>query len=321
MIAPYLPRLLALCCAVFFAVHFAAGLMVSAAGPAAVRAARRLCPRSAARRLLWLRLLPTALGLFAVAGICLPSYLWLEPADIAEEIGPGCLLAAALAVALWTISLVRGLRAGIRSIRHTRESGRLSRLWTLPGTGLQVCIVDTPAPLLALVGLYGSRVIVSNRVMQAFAAPQLLAALHHEEAHRVSRDNMKRLLMLLTPGLLPGFHGFRTIERGWARFTEWAADDDAVRGDADQSLTLAAALVCVARMGATPAPSPLGASFLGNGGEISARVERLLNPTPPAPVRRPRNAPAAAIAVAAAGCLLHPATLQWAHRTLERLIH
>ena len=121
--------------------------------------------------------------------------------------------------------------------------------------------------------------------MNALPAEQLAAALRHEEAHRVSRDNLKRLLLLLTPGLLPGLHGFHAIERGWARFTEWAADDEAVAGDAHLSLYLAAALVRIARMGGAPAPSPLATSFLGDSRELSARVDRLLSPAPAAPAR------------------------------------
>ena len=79
MIAPYLPRLLCLCLAAFFVIHFLVGLAVAVSGPAAVRAARRMRPRSAARFLLVLRLLPALLALFLVAGLCIPSYLWLEP--------------------------------------------------------------------------------------------------------------------------------------------------------------------------------------------------------------------------------------------------
>ena len=152
----------------------------------------------------------------------------------------------------------------------------------------------------------------------------MAAALRHEEAHRVSRDNLKRLLLLLAPGLLPGFHGFGAIERGWARFTEWAADDEAVAGDAHRSLSLAAALVRIARMGGTLSPSPLATSFLGDSREISARVDRLLSAAPVAPVRRANSAAMAAgvaLAAACAASMLHPATLQTAHRIIEELIH
>jgi Zn-dependent protease with chaperone function len=323
MMAPYLLRLVCLCLAVFFVIHCVVGLVVALSGPAAVRGARRMRPRLAGSFLLALRLLPAALALFVVAGLCVPSYLWLEPETNAEEVGAGCLAAAILAAVLWTISTVRGVRAAARSARHARGCKRLGRLSTLPGSRLPVWSLDAPAPLLALVGVFRSRVVISSPVMSALSAGQLAAALRHEEAHRVSRDNLKRLLLLLAPGLLPGFHGFDAIERGWSRFTEWAADDDAVAGDSRLSLSLAAALVRIARMGRT-APAPLTASFLGDSREISARVDRLLSPAPAAPMQ-PRNSAVMAVGLAlaagCAACMLHPATLESAHRLIEQLIH
>ena len=329
MMTPYLLRLLCLCLAAFSVIHSALGLVVSLGGAVALRVARRMRPSSAGRFLLALRLLPAALALFVVGGLCVPSYLWLEPESGVEEVGAGCLAAAMLAAALWTLSTARGVRAAVRSARHARQSERLGRRSTLPGSPLHgsplpVWIVDAPAPLLALVGVFGSRLLISRPVMSALSPAQLAAALRHEEAHRVSRDNLKRLLMLLAPGLLPGFHGFDTIERGWARFTEWAADDDAVAGDAHLSLSLAAALVRIARLAGTPPALPLAASFLGDSREISARVDRLLSPAPAAPVR-PRNGAAVATGVAlaagCAACMLHPATLAYAHGIIEQLIH
>src|ERR1035437_10061941 len=118
MMAPYLLRLLCLCLAAFFVIHSVTGLVVAASGPAAGRAARGMRPRSAGGFLLALRLLPAALALFVVAGLCVPSYLWLEPETNAEEVGAGCLAAAILAAALWTLSTARGVRAAARSSRR-----------------------------------------------------------------------------------------------------------------------------------------------------------------------------------------------------------
>ena len=323
MMVPYLLRLLCLCLAAFFVVHSLAGLLVALTGPAAVRAARRMRPRMAGRFLLALRLLPAALALFVVVGVCVPSYLWLEPEINAEEVGAACLAAAVLAAALWTISTARGIRAAVRSARHARHCARLGRLATLPGSPLPVCIVDAPEPLLVLVGVSPSRIILSSPLMRILSPGQLAAALRHEEAHRISRDNLKRLLFLLAPGLLPGIHGFHPIERAWARSTEWAADDDAVAGDAHRSLSLAAALVRVARIGGSAPVSPLTAAFLGDSREISARVDRLLSPAPPEPAHSRKYLTAVAIALTAvsAATMLHPATLESAHRLIEQLIH
>ncbi len=325
MIAPYLLRLLCLCLAAFFVIHFLVGLAVAISGPAAVRAARRMRPRAAARFLLALRLLPALLALFLIVGICVPSYLWLEPDNNAEEIGNLCLISALLAAAICTISIVRSVRATVRSVRLARECRLLGRLSAVPGAHLPVWTLNSSAPFLALVGVFTSRVAVSRSVIHAFSPSQLAAALRHEAAHRASRDNLKRLLILLAPGLLPGLRGFDTIERSWARFTEWAADDEAVAGNDRLSLSLAAALVRIARMGGSLDPLPLSTSFLGDSREISARVDRLLNSTPPVAAAPPRRGAMLAVCAAlASGCavaMLRPATLESAHRILERLIN
>jgi hypothetical protein len=137
----------------------------------------------------------------------------------------------------------------------------------------------------------------------------------------VAHDNLKRLLLVLSPDLLPGWHGFHALERGWFRYTEWAADDDAMAGNPRLSLPLAEALVRIARMGGTPAPSSLNATFLTDGGDLSARVDRLLRSGTRAAI--PQHTPVVAVAGILAvfvGATLQPLTLESAHRLLEQMI-
>ena len=153
---------------------------------------------------------------------------------------------------------------------------------------------------------------------------RLAAALRHEHAHEVSRDNFKRLLLLVAPGLLPGWPGFTAIERSWGRFTEWAADDIAAAGDSARSVSLAGALVRVARMGACPQQPPLVTSLLAETDDLAQRVDRLLRVTP-APSRM-GSRKLTAIAAASAAMLLaiamaQPATLHSVHRLMEHLAH
>jgi Zn-dependent protease with chaperone function len=323
MMAPYLLRLLCLCLAAFFVVHTLAGIAVALTTRAAVRAAQRMRARRAAGFLLALRLLPSALALLVVGAVCVPSYLLLEQEASSEEVGALCIVAAMLTVALWCVSLVRSARAAECSVRHTRAWENIGSQRNLNGAQHPVLVVDAPAPLLALAGVFRTRLVISRRVAGTLSPEQLCAALRHEEAHRASRDNLKRLLMLLSPGLLPGWNGFHALERGWSRFTEWAADDDAVAGNPRLSLSLAAALVRIARMSGTPAPVPLSASFLGDSGDLFIRVDRLLRPATPGPL--PHRTRAVAIAVTIAAVLLtatlHSATLEGAHRLMETLLH
>jgi hypothetical protein len=106
---------------------------------------------------------------------------------------------------------------------------------------------------------------------------------------------------------------------------EWAADDGAVAGEPERSLALAAALVQVARLGATPVPVPLATSLMSDDLELATRVDRLLRrsaPPPPMPARA-RLLLRGATALAAGSMmvlLLRPATFYAAHEFLEALI-
>jgi hypothetical protein len=109
------------------------------------------------------------------------------------------------------------------------------------------------------------------------------------------------------------------------RFAEWAADDDAVAGDSVRSLSLAAALVRVARLGPSPRPSPFVTALLDESFDLSARVERLLGTAPSA------NGSGWTMTMLAASCalltmafgtavMLHPETLRSAHRMFEQFM-
>ena len=94
MILLYLPRLACLCLATFFLVHLALGVAAWFLAPAAMRMARRLGAGAAARLLLTLRLFPATASGLVVAGVCVPSYLWLEPRAAAEEVSLAAIAAA-----------------------------------------------------------------------------------------------------------------------------------------------------------------------------------------------------------------------------------
>jgi beta-lactamase regulating signal transducer with metallopeptidase domain len=322
MIVPYLLRLLCLCLAAFFVIHTAAGLAVSLAAPAVVRVAERMRARRGAALLLTLRLLPATVALTLVGGLCIPSYLLLEQEGSAERVGTQCLAAAMLAASLWAVAILRSIRAAALSARHERAWAQVGSKSRLEGAQHPVWIVDAPGPLLALAGVLRPQLVISRAAAAGLSSKQLQAALLHEEAHRAAHDNLKRLLLLLSPGLLPGWHGFQALERGWFRLTEWAADDAAVAGNPRLSLSLASALVRMARIGGTPELAPLAVSFLADGGDLSTRVDRLLKPAKPAPAsrRRPMLAVAMALAAVFVAATLQPETLESAHWLLEQLV-
>jgi Zn-dependent protease with chaperone function len=314
MILPYTLRLVCLCLASFFLVHAALALAARCLAPAALRFAERMRAQSAARLLLALRLFPAAVALAAVGGLCVPSYLSLEQEGGAEFVGFACLAAAVFGAAIWTISWARSLRAALRSHRYVRRCRRSGSVW----------IADGMAPFLGIAGILRPKLIVSRSVAEALDPDQLAAAIRHERAHQSSADNLKRLLLLLAPDALPFLRGFGSVERAWLRFTEWAADDHAVSQDAACSLSLAEAVVRVARLGATAQASPLVSHFVAASVDISVRVDRLLSPTIEAAATRPSRIALGGAVVALPVVLLllaQPPTLRSVHELLERLMH
>jgi len=306
MTVPYLLRLLCVCMASFFLLHLTFALAVSAAAPLAIRRAERMRASAGARLLFLLRLLPPGLALVVVAAICAPSYLWLEPDASAEEVGLIFLTVALVGSALCAMAIGRALSAAVRSRRYLRDCPRL---------------IESNAPILMLAGVLRPRLVVSRGVMGVLDHEQLVVALRHEWAHGVAHDNLKRLLLLAIPGVLPCMRGLRSIDRAWARMAEWAADDRAVGGSSNRSLALAAALVRVARMGpAAPAPA-LATSLMADPCDLEKRVDRLLDPAPSPEMPRAWVVSGAAFALALSAMAPQPATLRAAHRLLELLLH
>jgi len=154
---------------------------------------------------------------------------------------------------------------------------------TLPETPLCVSAEEeSDMPLLALVGIVHPTRIASRRLLDTLSAEQIEAALSHEDAHEVSRDNLKRLFFGLTPGMFPFVSGFAGIEQHWERYAELAADDYAASGNASRSVALAEALIQVARLGNRECKFLFASSLSVNNHNLAMRVDRLLAVQPAA---------------------------------------
>jgi hypothetical protein len=225
-----------------------------------------------------------------------------------------------------TFSVARAANAVALSNRCNRTWHEAGSEGRLPGEDSNAVIVKKEAPLLALAGVYRPRLMVSQGVLGALSAEQLAVALRHEEAHRGSRDNLKRLLLLLAPDGVPFVTNFSWLDREWSKFSEWAADDEAVQGDARRALSLAEALLRVARMGAGPQLSFLHTSLVAADEELSARVDRLLHLEPARFESLPwkrffTGASFLLLSASVATLMLLPATLSSVHRLLEFFLY
>ncbi len=325
MILPYALRLVCLCFASFFVLNAAASLLVRIASASAIRLAESKTPNAAARFLLAFHLFPVALAALFVLALCVPSYLWFEPTVGAERVGGICALLGLLGVAIWLHSISRAAFSLFASLRHNRSCRLAGQETRLPGAPSTV-VLESEAPLLAMSGLLRSRLLISRGVLRTLSAEELDAALSHEHAHRTSRDNAKRLFLLLAPDIFPFVRPLRTLEHNWSKFTEWAADDQATAGDSSRAISLAAALVQVARMGSGPRLPFLSTSLLARDRDLSVRVNRLLRAAPVTPARPSKTRPLLlAASFLFAGCLaallLAPPTLSLVHELLELLLH
>lgn len=325
MTISYIFRLLCLCAACLFLIHFLLGFITYLIAPVAIRSAERMKPRSAARVVLLLRLAPFGFAIFVVAALCVPSYLRLEPRSIPEPIGFGCLAAASLGAAICALSIARALgalRTSRRYVKECRDSGFETRLGE---DFAPAFIVETTAPCFSLAGVFRPRLIISSQVPSILSTEQLESALRHERAHQISRDNLKRLLLVLAPAIFPFMGGFEALERAWAKFSEWAADDEATEGEPEWSVSLAEALVRLARVGTAPGRSQLVTSLSADGSDVASRVERLLSRASGDAEAKSKTSlvsGASAIVFAAAVVLLaQNASLSFVHVVLERLIH
>ena len=326
MSLPYSLRLLCLCCASFFMIHLALAVATRLSAGTVMRMAERLKPSSAARLLFAVRMLPFTLTLFAVLAFCIPSYLWLEPEATGEKVGFVCFLTAVLGAAIWALAIVRVVHAVRGTARYLHRCERHGQQISMPGETAPALLLRDKSPVLAVAGVVHPRLVISRRVMRGLTADQIDAALRHERAHRSSGDNLKRFLMLLAPDVLPFMRGFATLERSWAKAIEWAADDQASAGDPRRALSLADALVRVARMGNKPQLSYLTSSLMADDHDLSERVDRLLRPQPipDKPVKELIPLVSGAAALMAASLMivtLWPASLSMVHQALEQLIH
>ena len=228
------------------------------------------------RRLFHLRVAP-AVAATAVAwvGIPIAFSLW-EPAGKVEPVGPAALALAVAGAALIASSFWR-LTMALRETQRIHRSLVDATRASLPASPLPAFVIDSRFPIVALVGLFVSRLFVARTVVEACDAGELRAVVAHEQAHAGARDNLRRLLMAAAPDALAWLPVGAGMMREWGAMAELAADETAVSHFPDR-LNLASALVKVARLATTP-PAALPASTLYRGEPIAERVHRLLRGT------------------------------------------
>jgi hypothetical protein len=323
MTLSYSLRLLCLVLIVFGLLYAPLHLVLSRCAPFILRRLESAPARRRERILYRIQLAPALASLFVAAAVCIPAYVHFEPTRGTENVSGLCLLLAT-ATGLWIgFSLLRGSRTVMRTLGFTRACRRSGQLVGHCGAMPVFAVARTAYPV-ALLGFRRPLIIISADLFaeSRLRSDALEVALDHERSHALHRDNWKLLSLSFLPRLSLLFSD--PCQFSWQAAADWAADDDAVRGDSNRSLLLAEAIVRTARaartarLGRTPAPVIHTALTSAEAG-LTARIDRLLHPHP---TRTERSSLlpglSAAILLAAMAAI---AASPWIYPLSESLLH
>ncbi|MEQ1910902.1 MAG: M48 family metalloprotease [Vicinamibacterales bacterium] len=231
-----------------------------------------------AKRLARLRAFPCVAGVIVTTVIITPSFLTHEPPRASEEVGPLLFALAALGAALLVSAFVIAGRAALATWQLERAWLRsASAIELTPPAGIPAYAVDTPAPIVALIGVFRPKLIAARSVINVCSEQELRRIVAHECGHLRARDNLKRWLMVSAPDVLRWTAPHREIGAVWSDAAEDAADDAATSGDARARADLAALLVKIAGLAAPTTLTVATLSpFVAHDG-LARRVRRLLD--------------------------------------------
>lgn len=280
-----------------------------------------LPPVVRARRLLLLRLVPSSVAAVITLGVVTPAFAIFEPFGLNERMGPAIALLAGAA-------LQQLASATFRAIHSLVLTARVKRGWLQSSSTLDVdpaipaFAVDSPSPILALVGVFSPKLIAARTIVDACSAEELARVVGHERGHMRSRDNFKRWLMASLPDMLRWTPIHAEIVDAWHEAAEDAADDATTGADVVARAELAGLLIKVSRL----APHPLWnaavvSPFVERDG-LERRVRRLLQPDlePPAPLAIVPVVAVIAIAVTAVAVVLTPSAMELIFDAFEGLV-
>lgn len=191
----------------------------------------------------------------------------LHPGTTPTIPGAGLLLGL-IAAGLVLVGAYKG-RQRIRAGWQWRSLRRLAQSESAPG----IRVLGTDRPVAATVGLLWPAVFLSTGLLYALDPHQRKAVVSHEAAHRRRRDPLRLALARLGVALhVP--HTGRALYRAFELTVERTADEAAAR-TVGERVTVAEALLAVARMRPVPAPGP---AFTDD--PLEVRVQALLEDAP-----------------------------------------
>ncbi len=238
-------------------------VMILWSGLRLCRAQRHL----AARSLFAIRISPFVVSAAVSLFLVLPSFLMLERHSLDEDFGTFGLGACALVII--SAGIYRVLAAEARTRRVVTAFLKTTIGLEETGNTPAVILSQSVTPLM-LVGIRAPRVLISESACRLLSDDELRAAVRHETAHSLSRDNLKKAILNCLP-----FPGMASVDEAWREASELSADDAAVSTRVE-ALDLAAALIKLARQFPCQAVPDLATGLVNTAGSVTTRVERLM---------------------------------------------
>lgn len=234
-------------------------------------------PASRARRLTFLRLLPS--GVAVLVGLMVAASFLIYESRKTEYIGWVIPAVAAFGALLFVAAIWRAIRIAFATRRLTRDWLTGAEPIALRGITVPSVVVNTSFPVVAVIGVRRPTLVIARSVLELCTPEELDAILAHEQGHIEHRDNLRRTVLAVMPDLFGWLPPAARLVTAWRAACEEAADDEAARTGANGRLFLASALVKVARMAAGARISPaMPASSFYCGENLDTRVRRLLQP-------------------------------------------
>jgi hypothetical protein len=275
------------------------------------------------RALYVVRLAPFVLALLITVSFCVPWYLSNETNFAAERIGSLCLLLAA-AVSVWYgVSAFGGLRIALRTALFTRACLRDGQGIATSPDETPILTFAGPAHRVALVGLVRPFIFISRSLVEDGGLDPLAleVVLDHERSHAIQRDNWKLLSLRCVPRLNLRLSAGSTWMQLWQNAAEWAADEDAVRGNSVRAFQLAETLVFFSVHAAARATKIASTALVSREADLVTRVERLINRDAGSTAQDNRNAAVALWTLLLAAALFLATLTPWLHELPEHLLH
>ena len=262
-------------CLVLLAVYALASLIVSVVVALIWRAGldRRL---ASSNDLLAVRLLPSAGAAFLTLTVAMPAFMAYEPPHELETVGPLLVALVVLAMAMLCDGIRRGWQASAAAAAFSRACNSVG-VWTMHAAPA-VNIVDTNEPIVAVIGGWRPRIVASQRVVDACSQEEFSRVVAHEIAHLSRHDNLRLLLLIVSPDPLAWFSTGAGLAARWRAAVELEADERATGADPRNRIALASALVKVARLSTVTSKPLPSLSMPVAVDDIAGRVRRLLAP-------------------------------------------